>query len=345
MQPQAATDRFEVRGDGELVVLVDRESGVEHHLDPVAGAVWRHADGAHDVQELAAIVARELDALVSEPEVWAALDALGDAGLLEGRTAPPADSSMSRRFLLRTAAVTGALFVGTAGAAVAADDKSKGAPGKDDRKDNDELGRWRAAAEQSQKGEQGAKSQESRSKDSLASLGAREQTSKAQESDVKGSFATLGSREDASKSQESGAKAQENAAKGSAESSEKLSNEELLQLRRAQEDGAKQSARLSAVERELADLRAQEARGKDEIGREQEGKSSFEASSKSSAEQAGKSSAEQSSKSSAEQAGKSSAEQSSKSSAESAGKSSAEASSKAPGGGAPPTATPPPSAP
>ncbi len=120
MKPQATTDRFEVREYGELVVLVDRQSGVEHHLDPVAGAVWRHADGAHDVRELAAIVARDLDALV-------------DAGLLEGRTAPPADSSMSRRFLLRTAAVTGALFVGTAGAAVAADDTSKGAPGKDDR--------------------------------------------------------------------------------------------------------------------------------------------------------------------------------------------------------------------
>lgn len=280
MKPQAATGRFDVQADGEVVVLVDRESGVEHRLDPVTGTVWLHADGASDVRELAAIVARALDALVSEPEVWAALDALGDAGLLEGRTAPPADSSMSRRFLLRTAAVTGALFVGTAGAAVAADDKSKGDPARGDRKDHDELGRWRAAAEQSQKGEQGAKSQESKSKDSLASLGAREQTSKAQESDVKGSFASLGSREDDSKSQESGAKAQENAAKGSAESSEKMSNEELLQLRRAQEEGAKQSARLSGLERELADVRAQEARGKDTIAAEQSGKSSAEASSK-----------------------------------------------------------------
>ena len=296
MKPQAAAGRFDVREDGELTVLVDRKSGAEHNVDPVTGAVWRHADGAHDVREFAALVARDLDALVSEPEVWAALGALGDAGLLEGRTAPPADSAISRRFLLRTAAVTGALFVGSAGAAVAADDKSKAVPAKDSKGNDDELGRWRAAAEQSQKGEDSAKSQESRSKDSLASLGAREQTSKVQEPDVKGSFASLGSREDSSKSQESGAKVQENAAKGSAESAEKTSNEELTQLRRVSEESAKQSARLTGIELELADVRAQEARGKDTIAGERSGKSSAEASGKSSAEASSKSSAEASTK-------------------------------------------------
>mgnify|MGYP006270564393 CR=1 FL=1 len=71
LKPKAGSDRFDVRHEGENVVLVERKGGREIVLDPIAGAVWLRADGAHDVRELAAVVGRDLDALIGEPEVWA----------------------------------------------------------------------------------------------------------------------------------------------------------------------------------------------------------------------------------------------------------------------------------
>jgi hypothetical protein len=291
MKPQAGNGRFDTRQEGEVVVLVDRASRQEIQLDPVAGAVWLRADGTLDVQQLAAVVSRDLDALVGEPEVWAALDALGDARLLEGRTAPPADSSLSRRFLLGSAAAVGTLLVGGAGTALASNDKSKSAPGRD----NDDLGRWRSAAEQAQKGEQSAKAQESQAKTSY-------------ESSAKG---------------EQGAKGAEDTAKTTAESSQKTSLDTFGQLRAAEEESNKLGAQLSALqarEQENKAAIAAEERAKGDISAaEQRQKSAAEQDQKQSTqlqEQKVKASAEQDQKQSAqlqEQKIKASAEQSAKS--------------------------------
>lgn len=276
MKPQAARERFDVRQEGETVVLVDRKAGSEVVLDPIAGAVWLHADGTLDVRELAAVVARDLDALVGEPEVWAALDALGDAGLLAGRTAPPADSSMSRRFLLRTAAVAGTLFVGTAGVAMAADDKGKSGAAAARKNDNDDLGRWRAAAEQAQKGEQSAKTQESEAKTSFGAAQRGEQA----------------------------AKVQEDAAKTSAESSEKTSLDTIRELRVSEEQTIKVRQRDLQLEQQLIEVRAQEEAAKASLAAESRGKSSAqEQDSKAAAESSVKASAEQSAKTSLSGAG------------------------------------------
>lgn len=279
MKPQAARERFDVRQEGETVVLVDRKAGNEVVLDPIAGAVWLRADGTLDVRELAAVTARDLDALVGEPEVWAALDALGDAGLLQGRAAPPADTSMSRRFLLRTAAVAGTIFVGTAGAALAADDKGKAAAAPAAaRKDDDEVGRWRVAAEQAQKGEQSAKTQESQAKGSYESVQKGEQ----------------------------GSKAQENAAKTSAESSEKTSLDSIRELRVSEEQSIKLRQRDAVLEQQLAAVRAQEEEAKASIAAEANRKSSAqEQDGKASSEHQGKVAAEASAKAAAEQGAKS----------------------------------------
>jgi hypothetical protein len=281
MKPQAGNGRFDTRQEGEVVVLVDRASRQEIQLDPVAGAVWLRADGTLDVQQLAAVVSRDLDALVGEPEVWAALDALGDARLLEGRTAPPADSSLSRRFLLGSAAAVGTLLVGGAGTALASNDKSKSAPGRD----NDDLGRWRSAAEQAQKGEQSAKAQESQAKTSYESSA--------------------------------------NTAKTTAESSQKTSLDTFGQLRAAEEESNKLGAQLSALqarEQENKAAIAAEERAKGDISAaEQRQKSAAEQDQKQSTqlqEQKVKASAEQDQKQSAqlqEQKIKASAEQSAKS--------------------------------
>ena len=318
MKPQAARERFDVRHEGENVVLTERKGGREIVLDPIAGAVWLRADGSHDVRELAAVAGRDLDALVGEPEVWAALDALGDAGLLEGRVAPPADTGVSRRFLLRTAAVAGTLFVGTAGVAVAAD-KDRG---DDNRADTSELGRWRSAAEQAQKGEQSAKTQESRAKDSLGGVTAREQHAKGAENDAKASA------EQAHKGADRVAAA-ENNAKASAEQAHKASVDLA-----GKEDLAKASAEswnkaalddlhaLQASREELAKLQVKEQGGKQQIADEQAGKASAESREKASGQEQGQKQAQESA---------------SKQAQESASK---ESGAKAPGGGSAPPPAP-----
>lgn len=74
----------EVVTDGEAGITLRHPTRGEVQLRGVAAAVWRQADGARSVEELAAAVNADVSA------VWAALDELGDAELLSERVAPPA---------------------------------------------------------------------------------------------------------------------------------------------------------------------------------------------------------------------------------------------------------------
>jgi hypothetical protein len=83
MNPSAIKG-VEVVTDGEAGITLRHPTRGEVQLRGVAAAVWRQADGARSVDELAAAVNADASA------VWAALDELGDADLLSERVAPPA---------------------------------------------------------------------------------------------------------------------------------------------------------------------------------------------------------------------------------------------------------------
>lgn len=78
--------------------LTGRQATAGVTLDALAEQVLQLADGTRTVSAIA------LEAKASEREVWAALDWLSDAGLLEMRIAPPAAAvKVSRRSLLESA--------------------------------------------------------------------------------------------------------------------------------------------------------------------------------------------------------------------------------------------------
>lgn len=78
--------------------------GAVHEAPPVTFAVWRAADGRTEVSGLLD-AARAVDPTATTTQIWAALDALADAGLLESRAAPPASVGLDRRTAIRTLAV------------------------------------------------------------------------------------------------------------------------------------------------------------------------------------------------------------------------------------------------
>lgn len=125
MIPRARTSGLEVVAHAEGLLLRDTASNREHTLHPLTAFVWQHADGARGVPELARLATSALGDFVSDEQVWAAVDVLTGAQLMESRVAPPAGvQRLGRRDLLRSVAVgsaaaaaIGAVSVRTADAA------------------------------------------------------------------------------------------------------------------------------------------------------------------------------------------------------------------------------------
>ncbi len=82
--------------------LTTREGAV-HEVPAVTAAVWHAADGHTEAAGLLA-AARAVEPAADMALVWSALDALGDAGLLVSRAAPPA-GGLDRRAAIRTMAL------------------------------------------------------------------------------------------------------------------------------------------------------------------------------------------------------------------------------------------------
>jgi hypothetical protein len=95
-------------GDGAIVH--DQEWARQHTLNQTAAVVWRHCDGQHTVEELAALVNRELGISGDDSVVLLALAQLDEARLLaEPTVVPILLALMLRRALVqRAAAVIGA---------------------------------------------------------------------------------------------------------------------------------------------------------------------------------------------------------------------------------------------
>jgi DNA-binding transcriptional ArsR family regulator len=102
--PQARQDGLVEEAVGEELLLYDLESHTAHCLSPIAGSVWRHCDGGHDVTELAQLAG------VDESLVADALLELREKGLLlaEPELTQSTISGESRREAIVRAARYGA---------------------------------------------------------------------------------------------------------------------------------------------------------------------------------------------------------------------------------------------
>jgi hypothetical protein len=94
--------------DDELLVY-DQDHDSAHRLNRTAAIVWRHCDGTRTVDDLVAILAKELgDDLADEDLVHIALDNLADRGLVEGVPKRAADETrLSRRRFIRRVGTVG----------------------------------------------------------------------------------------------------------------------------------------------------------------------------------------------------------------------------------------------
>jgi hypothetical protein len=97
MNPVARRSGLVVRELPDELLVYDRESHQAHCLNRTAAAVFRAADGRHDVAGLAALMARPAGEAADEDVVRMALEQLDEAGLLEGGTAAPPGAEVSRR--------------------------------------------------------------------------------------------------------------------------------------------------------------------------------------------------------------------------------------------------------
>ena len=111
MHPQARTTELIVQHLADETVIYDLARAHAHALNPSAALVWRHADGATSIPQLAALLQTELGGPADERLVWLALQRLGEAHLLETPGAGHAVTRISRRELARQLQLVGGLAV------------------------------------------------------------------------------------------------------------------------------------------------------------------------------------------------------------------------------------------
>lgn len=112
MLPEARRDQLLLQEVGDELVVYDRERHRVHRLNRSAALVWRHCDGQTSVEELAALLRRELDQPANEEMVWLALDRLQKAALLQDPLERTAEATrVSRRGVMRKLALAGAFSV------------------------------------------------------------------------------------------------------------------------------------------------------------------------------------------------------------------------------------------
>ena len=110
MKPNSRKEKLVVQVVGDETIIYDEARNHAHRLNHAAALVWQHCDGNHTVADLAAVLQRETDALVTEDVVWLALDRLEKEQLLAEPLVRPADAAkITRRDVLRKAALAGGM--------------------------------------------------------------------------------------------------------------------------------------------------------------------------------------------------------------------------------------------
>lgn len=107
--PAARRTRLVIEELEREVLLYDLDRDQASCLNPTAALVWKLADGATSVPEIARQMAARLDTPVEPRVVWYALDQLGKKNLLEAPLVLPLEyARMTRRDFLIKAGMVGA---------------------------------------------------------------------------------------------------------------------------------------------------------------------------------------------------------------------------------------------
>src|SRR5215510_129721 len=102
MTPKARQEGLLVQEVGDELAVYDRESHRAHRLNQTAAVVWRHCDGQRSVDDLTAVLQKDLSPMADHELVLLALDRLSAAHLLETPVVRPAEESrLSRRAVVR----------------------------------------------------------------------------------------------------------------------------------------------------------------------------------------------------------------------------------------------------
>jgi hypothetical protein len=110
MKPVARKSGLVVRDLADEVVVYDQERHEAHCLNRTAAVVFRHADGRHDVSDLAALLSAD-GAPGAEGLVEMALGQLDDAHLLEGAPPPVHEHGLARRDVMRRVGLGAAVLL------------------------------------------------------------------------------------------------------------------------------------------------------------------------------------------------------------------------------------------
>lgn len=106
MLPKARTDNITIRELTEELLVFDHERMKAHCLNGTAAFLWRHCDGQTDIDQLVALVERELHIPDAAPVVQLALQQLSRRRLLEQELTPlSAEQRLSRRDALKKMAI------------------------------------------------------------------------------------------------------------------------------------------------------------------------------------------------------------------------------------------------
>jgi hypothetical protein len=110
MKPVARKNGLVVRDLADEVVVYDTERHEAHCLNRTAAVVFRHADGQHDVSDLAAVLSAD-----GAPEavgfVEMALGQLSEAHLLEGDPPSVSGPDLARRDAMRRVGLGAAILL------------------------------------------------------------------------------------------------------------------------------------------------------------------------------------------------------------------------------------------
>jgi hypothetical protein len=117
--PRRIRQHISIQQIGTETLVYDERRHKAFCLNQSSSVLWRLADGQHSVDEVRVLMSLELNAPVSEDFVLYALDELRRDGLLEPPTNVEAGPPISRRVLLQSLGVGGALLLPAVAAIVA----------------------------------------------------------------------------------------------------------------------------------------------------------------------------------------------------------------------------------
>jgi len=118
-RPRIIRQDIAVQQIGTELLLYDERRHLAFCLNESSAAIWKAADGERTVDAICNAISLQLKAPLSEEFVLFALEQLREDGLLEPESLAEAEPAISRRALLKTLGVSGALLLPMVAAIVA----------------------------------------------------------------------------------------------------------------------------------------------------------------------------------------------------------------------------------